>query len=141
MIRRSRHDARGATLIELLIVALILAVLLALAVPGYRGHAARSGRTDARAMLLRIAADQEAYFVRTGTYARSLQLLGFASARPVTRNGRYRLAVQSADTDHFTVTATYLESDAEARVCARFEINEQLERRSWPAGPKSCWDR
>jgi type IV pilus assembly protein PilE len=141
MTRRPPADSRGVTLIELLAVALVLAVLLALAVPGYRGHAARAERTDARAMLLRIAADQEAYFIRTGTYARSLQLLGFGSARPTTGNGRYQLWVRTADVDHFIVRATYLPTDAESRLCGWFEIDEQLARHSSPAGPEVCWDR
>ena len=141
MTRLPSAGARGLTLIELLIVVLVLAVLLALAFPAYRGHAARAQRTDARAMLLRVAADQEAYFIRTGTYARSLQLLGFGTARPTTRSGRYQLWVRSADVDHFSVRATYLRTDAESRRCAWFEIDEQLARTSSPAGPDVCWDR
>lgn len=141
MSPRCRCQQGGLTLLELLIVTLIVSMLVTLAVPGYRDYAARSQRTDARATLLRIASDQEAYFIRAGTYARSLQLLGFGSAHAPTRNGRYRLAVVSADTDHFTVRATYLGTDAELRRCAWFEIDEQLTRRSSPAGPAECWDR
>ena len=66
---------QGFSLIELLIVVSVLAIVLALGVPGYRQYLIRANRSDATAALLRIAAAQERYYLQNGRYATTRQEL------------------------------------------------------------------
>ena len=68
-IHRRRGAAEdGFTLIELLVVLVIIAVLLAIAVPSYLGFKARAADRAAQANLRASLAAAEAYYIDTGTY-------------------------------------------------------------------------
>jgi type IV pilus assembly protein PilE len=53
------QPAAGFTLIEMVVVATIVAILAAIAYPGYQEHVRKSRRTDARNILLEAAQRQE----------------------------------------------------------------------------------
>ncbi|MFX1679674.1 type IV pilin protein [Mitsuaria sp. CC2] len=67
--RRHRADARGFTLIELMIVVAIIAVLAAVALPAYRNYVIRGQITEGIAALTTTRADMERYFQDFRTYA------------------------------------------------------------------------
>jgi type IV pilus assembly protein PilE len=113
---------RGFSLIELMIVVAIVAIIATFAFPSYRQHVIRSNRTDATSALLRMAADQEKFYIQNNRYA-SYDELG----SPTTENGWYTLAVTEADAATFTATATVAsgsgqEDDAH---CKEFSINAE----------------
>ena len=93
--------ARGFSLIELMIVVAVMAILASVALPSYRQHVMRSHRTDATSALLRLAAEQEKYYIQNNRYGTYAQLKS-----PVTEHGWYTLAVTAADATTFTATAT-----------------------------------
>ena len=92
---------RGFTLTELMIVVAIVIILGVVAVPNYNRQVLRTHRTDAKAALLRIAAEQEKFFLQNNTYG-DIDDLG----NPTTDNGWYTLAIPDADANTFTATAT-----------------------------------
>ncbi|MEO0616907.1 MAG: type IV pilin protein [Pseudomonadota bacterium] len=134
-----RH--RGFTLVELLLVIGIVALLAAAAVPGWQAQRDRSQRSDARAWLIRLSNDQQAYFVRHGRYADDLRGLGFGSATATTPGGHYRLSVSSTTATGFTVRATRTASDREASRCAWYTLDQSQRRASGPAAVSECWWR
>ena len=58
----------GFTLIELLAALVIVAMLLALAVPAYHAHLVRAKRVQAQATLLKLMQQQERYYSQNNTY-------------------------------------------------------------------------
>lgn len=61
-------SAGGFTLIELLAALVIVALLLALAVPAYQAHIVRARRVQGQATLLKLMQQQERYYSQNNTY-------------------------------------------------------------------------
>lgn len=90
-----RRERRGFTLIELLVALAIVAVLAAIAWPGYRQIMHRSQRLEARLALLKLQYLQERHFADHHVYAGRLDAGGSAGlALPsITEDGNYDLSV------------------------------------------------
>jgi type IV pilus assembly protein PilE len=105
--RRTRPG--GFTLVELLIAIVIVAILSAIAIPGYRSYVQRAQRTEAKTALLRAQGAQEKFFVQYNRYAAAL-----APAAPdglgipgTTETGLYTLVLALTDGGTgFRITAT-----------------------------------
>ncbi|HZO62951.1 MAG TPA: prepilin-type N-terminal cleavage/methylation domain-containing protein [Gaiellaceae bacterium] len=67
--RRRTADDRGFTLVELLVVAALVAVLVAIAVPSYLSFTARANSSTAKADVRAIVPSIEGYFSDHSTYA------------------------------------------------------------------------
>lgn len=59
---------KGFTLIEVMIVVAIIAILAAVAIPGFRAYIDDAAKSEANTSLIDIAAKQEAYFSAWGVY-------------------------------------------------------------------------
>jgi type IV pilus assembly protein PilE len=134
------------TLIEPIIVVIVVGILAALGMPTYRQYMQRTHRTEAKSALLRIAAEQERFYLQNvpPTYTNNLAALGFPGG--LSENGVYTLAIPVANATAFTVTATPTPGggtngvdqtgDAE---CASFTINAQGIRTAAPNPQNRCW--
>ena len=113
----------GLTLIELMVVLVIIGILGAIAVPAYQQYSVRARRTEAKTALLRLAANQERFYLQNNTYTDDLAALGFAAG--VSDDGVYTLSVPQADTATYeaaaipTPGAVRAESIWAATTCAR----------------------
>lgn len=104
-IERS-HRMRGFSLVELLVVAGIIAILAALAVPAYGRYAARARRVEGKDLLLRIAHAQERHYATYHRYG-ALPELGFADPA-LSAKGYYQATVvlpAGARPQSYTATA------------------------------------
>ena len=130
----------GLTLIELMIVLVLLGILTIIAYPNYRDMAARATRNEAKAALLQIAAQQERWYLNNNTYTTQMTNLGYdVDTNFITDSGSYEVNVTFADTNNFSATAVYQQSDAEAGKCLTFRLDGRGERTSAPL--PDCWTR
>jgi type IV pilus assembly protein PilE len=103
--RRSRQA--GVTFIELLAVVLIIAILGLVAIPSYRQYTIRTNRTEGKTALLRLATNQERFYIQNHRYSDTVDgSVGFGS--PKSENGVYAIAVSTVNgwTQDYTATAT-----------------------------------
>lgn len=63
------RDARGFTLIELMIVVAVIAILAAIAYPSYQEHVRKTRRAQARVDLMETVQQLERYYSARNTYA------------------------------------------------------------------------
>lgn len=83
---------KGVTLIELLVVVGIIAILAAIAIPGYNSYMRRARRADAKTALEQVRAAQEMWRAEKGGYstdATRVQLINTMSAPSTTISSYY----------------------------------------------------
>ena len=134
-------NARGFTLVELMVVVAIVAILAAVAIPQYSDYVLRGALTEATSGLAQQRVSMEQYFLDNRTYAPA----GTTPCTTVT--GKYfaiTCVSAAAPTNTYTFTAT-----GNAGVSAAgftFTINETNARTTviaspatWTAGTSTCW--
>ena len=135
-----RKRMQGVTLIELMIVVVVISILAAVAYPNYQEFTARAKRNEARAALLRLATNQERFYLNNNTFTSDLTDLGFGTTpKANTETGYYEIEVTAATASNFTATATYLHGGGEASKCLTFTINGRGAKSSGP--DTDCWER
>ena len=152
--RRPNRDRQyGVTLIELVVVAVVIAVLAATAIPSYRSHVLRANRTEARAALLSLATAQEKFHLRCHHYATELDpevdpdcdasrlALSVRSER-----GYYSIRITSADATGWTAEALPMgPPQSTDRPCQGFALASTGRKRAWDAAKRDtdreCWSR
>lgn len=66
--------SRGFSLVELLVAMLVLAVLLGIAIPGYKDYMIRANKSAVKAVMLEVSSRQEQFLMTTGAYGTLAQL-------------------------------------------------------------------
>jgi type IV pilus assembly protein PilE len=128
---------RGVTLLELMIVVVFIGILTAIAYPNYREFAARAKRTEAKALLLEIANNQERYYLNANSYG-TLAQLRYATDPLITDSGSYSVRVTAADASNFTAVATNILGGSEAARCTTFTIDGRGNKTS-TGSIANCW--
>ena len=134
-----RKHMRGITLIELMIVVVILSVLVVVGYPQYQEFTNRAKRNEARAALLRLATNQERFYLNNNTFTTDMTQLGFSASPATTETGYYEVQVTEADANNFTATATYRLGGREVNRCLIFTIDGRGTKTSTPE--PDCWTR
>ena len=140
---RYLRKQRGITLIELMIVVVVISILAAVAYPNYQEFVARAKRNEAKAALLRLATNQERFYLNNNTFTADVRNLGFDSAdggdTSITENDYYVIDVTAASASNFTATATYRFGEPEKSKCEVFTIDGRGDKSSTPY--TDCWER
>lgn len=130
----------GMTLIELVIVVAIIALLAAIAVPGYRQYVLKGNRAEGQSALMQLAAAQEKFYLQNNTYAANALLDDAPPAglglQATTQHGHYTIAINAADAASWSATATAAGSQARDSHCATFSIDQAGVR---TAASADCW--
>jgi prepilin-type N-terminal cleavage/methylation domain-containing protein len=120
----NRKLQRGFTLVELMLVCTVMAILIAMAAPSFRRSMEHSRADIAGANLRAIWTAQRLYWLENRTYANNLselESLGLLDPTIVSAMAYYVYAIQSADANTFTATATRTGSE---RWSGQFTIGE-----------------
>jgi type IV pilus assembly protein PilE len=140
----------GLTLIELVVVALIVGILAAVAIPSYRNYVIRSQRADAKEALLALSTQLEKHYLQCNDYGETLAAAPDCAAREVqgldtSENGWYDLAIVAPDATGFTVTATAVAGENQGRdsECQSFSVTDRGVRTALNDGgndnTEECW--
>lgn len=137
---KMRKNMQGITLMELMIVVVIIGILTAIAFPNYREFVARAKRSEAKAELLRIAANQEKFYLQNQRFG-TLVELGYATLTIKSDSGSYTLSVAEDGSwaENFIATAEYTVNDNEEDKCEKFFIDGGGTKTSDPY--TDCWTR
>jgi len=138
-----RKYMQGVTLLELMVVVVIIGILTAIAFPNYREFVARAKRAEAKAALLKVATNQEKFYLQNQTFSDDLSELGFSGSAPFeSETGAYTLTVAPNPTypQGFIATATYIPDDAERAKCTSFSIDGGGTK-SNTGNYSDCWTR
>ena len=97
---------KGFTLTEVIIAVAIVGILATIAIPTYEHHVAKARCSDATTILVKIASQQEQFFLDNKTYTTDLTDLGYDTSTMDTENGYYQVAVEAA-TDSCGIQTCY----------------------------------
>jgi len=112
---------KGFTLIELMIVMIVAAVLVALALPSFKEALRKSRRSDAMEVISRIHLAQERWRINQPTYA-TLANLGVADPL-VSPDGHYQLTITANGATNYTLVASPVAGDDQANdACGTFTL-------------------
>lgn len=100
-------NARGFTLVEVMMVMVLIGIVAGLAYPAYTSHIVNARRGDAHALMLAAAVKQEQYYAQRGLYTSDMRELGYPADPAVSAKGFYRIdATLSGGGQGYTLTAT-----------------------------------
>jgi len=100
------NNAKGFTLIELMIVTAVIAILAAIALPSYQNYVVKGNRAAAQAFMVDVANREKQYLLDARSYAGDLATLGMTAPTDVSKHyTSITIAVGSAPPT-FTITAT-----------------------------------
>ena len=136
-------QARGFTLIELMIVVVIVAVIAAVELPNYFGSVRKSRRADAITALNQIAQAQERWRANNVAYTTVLTSAGLNVLDP--SSGYYTLAVSGTSGTGYTATATATGAQLKDTLCTSLTLAMAAGTFSYTAVPAAnsnrCWNR
>ena len=136
------RNAKGLTLVELMVVVAVLAVLAGIAYPLYSAQTQKARRADAKIALETIALAQERAFTINGSYASTLGSgtlqISAALASGGSEEGYYNIALAGGG-QTFTATATSTGAQSDDSDCATFTINHLGQKTATDGGGTNCW--
>jgi len=141
-MKTQMQKSKAFTLIELLIVVALIAITAAIAIPNYSQYVLRAGRTEARNMLLEVAARQERFRYNSPVYAANLAQLGLPTPY-LSENQKYSLtmtAVAAAGAPSTYELTAVPQNDQLADRCGFLRINNVGTQTSENDVP-NCWGR
>jgi type IV pilus assembly protein PilE len=133
-------QARGVTLIELLIVMAVIGILSAVAVPAYREHTLKGRRAAAKAMLLEVLQHQERFYSENNTFTDDMADLGYGAGAILTENGSHTITLDDGPTGDLltsvTISATPVDADAK---CDVLSLSSNMAKAATGSTPAKCW--
>ncbi|MDO5087080.1 MAG: type IV pilin protein [Comamonadaceae bacterium] len=134
-----RLEARGFTLIEVMIVVAIVAILAAIALPSYNEYIRRGHRADARGALLEAAQWLERAATAGGLYPEESR---FPASLKTTSSGRYNISVTvGSNRNTFTLTAAPQGAQSSDKCGSLTLTNTGARGQASGQTTQECWNR
>jgi type IV pilus assembly protein PilE len=134
-------QARGFTLIEIMIVVVIIAILAAIAIPSYQSQLRKGRRADAQTFLSDIAQKQAQYLLDARQYAidpNALKTLGLVA--PTSVSDYYTVTVVAGATvPSYAITAAPIAGKAQVKDGALTLDSTGLKQRNDPKAGLVGW--
>lgn len=139
----------GFTLMEVMITVAILGILAGIAYPSYTGYVTQSKRSDGKAGLLSLQLAQEKYRANCPQYADGIDTATLSCVSGGTHNlvasttspdGRYTLAITTADATSYSLTATPTFTDTECNVLGINQDGTKIVS-GGSGSVADCWDK
>jgi type IV pilus assembly protein PilE len=146
--RMPLHQQAGVTLLELMAVVMIIGVLGMIAIPSYRQYTQRTHRVEAKTALLRLATNQERFYLQNHTYSNVIDGSNPFPASSTSENGVYAITVATTAgwTLDYTATATPVVGGGTNGVnqtddtdCQTFSLTSTGQRTATPNLLGRCW--
>jgi type IV pilus assembly protein PilE len=140
-LQLTQPDARGFSLIELLITLVIVAILAAIAYPSYQNHVMRTHRNAAKACLSEYAHFMERYYTSNLTYVGAAPSLGCKDEGDMPLRYTFLADPLSLTPTAYTVTATPIGTQLrQDTLCAVLGVNQTgVQSASGTGGAAACW--
>lgn len=113
----------GFTLIELMITVAVVAILAAIAYPGYLNQMQTARRTEGQTLLLEAASKQERFYTENNTYATNMTALGYQNNNQASENAWYQVSVTAAGAAGYTLQAVPQAAQTGDARCRTLTIN------------------
>lgn len=128
-------NARGFTLIELVVVMVIAGILAAIAIPNYSSYVVRSNRSAAQTFISDVASRQAQFFLDRRSYAATVAALNMTVPADIASRYTIAINVQAGPPLTYTVTATPIGTQA-GDSCGAMTINQAGTK---TAAANRCW--
>ena len=133
-------DARGFTLIELMIAAAVIAILAAVAIPSYKNYVTRGKLTQATGLMAGLATELQQYYQDNRTYVGACGTTGLASLPPASASAFTFSCTLAATT--FSISAAGNTGTGVAGFTYTLDQNGNRATTAVPTGwttSTSCW--
>lgn len=139
-----RNQARGFTLVEVMIVVAIIAILAAIAVPQYSDYVLRSKVSEAVSNLGQHRVRLEQFFQDNRTYTGGAAPWACGSTAPTASDTKYFTLTCTSTATTYTITATGIAAQGTGGFT--YTLDETNARSTtiaspapWAAGTQACW--
>lgn len=148
--RKAARSAAGFTLIELTIGLVVMAIIVALAMPSFFQSIRKSHRSEAVAELAKLQQGQERWRANNPAYTTTLADTG---AHATTPSGYYSVSIDAAGATSYTATAVAAGSQVADTRCASMRVKLDGANVSYGSAcstctfadpltdPNRCWNR
>lgn len=134
MVVNTRRGQSAFSLIELMITVVILAIIVAIAIPSYQSQMQKSRRSEGKGLLAEIAAFQESFRTEQNRYTSDLTDLGYPAAGwNQSENGYYQVSVLAPDAACPIATCFRLEAQP---VAGSAQADDEWTYQLWSDGRK-----
>lgn len=117
---RAPTTQAGWTLSELLVSLALMAVLAAVALPAFQAQQRQARRSDAQSALQQLQLAQARWRGTQSSHAADLASLGWVG--DVSPGGHYRLTIEDADSEGYSLIATPIGAQARDSACAPMRL-------------------